>query len=89
MQQAQGGGYSARRQPPANEGDGQAGKGIGVEVVHPLERGLVMDGVPKCQTPFKRLKAILSVPKWQKQMAAIEAGSHCYELPDTDAFQVV
>lgn len=60
-----------------------------MEVVHPLERGLVMDGVLECQTPSKRLKAILSVPKWQKQMAEIEVGSHCYELPDTDALQDV
>lgn len=67
----------------------QAGGGTGVEVVHPLERGLVMDGVQECQTPSKRLKAILSVPKWQKQMAEIEAGSHSYELPDIDAFQVM
>lgn len=59
-----------------------------MEVVHPLETGLVMDGVQGCQTPSKRLKAILSVSKWQKQMTEIQAGSHCYGLPDTDAVQV-
>lgn len=48
-----------------------------------------MDGLQECQTPSKRLKAILPVPKWQKQMTEIEAGSHCYELPDTDAFQSI
>lgn len=47
-----------------------------------------MDVVQRCQTPSERLRAILSVPKWQKQMAEIELGSHCYELPHTDAFQV-
>lgn len=83
---------SVRRQDPADESGRQANRqagGTGVEVVHPLERGLVMDGVQECQTPSKRLKAILSVPKWQKQMTEIEVGSNCYELPDTNAFQVV
>lgn len=79
---------SVRRQDPADESE-QAGGGTGVEVVHPLERGLVMDGVQECQTPSMRLKAILSVPKWQKQMTEIEVGSNCYELPDSDSFQVV
>lgn len=52
-------------------------EGIGVEVVHPLEGGLMMDGVQECQTPSKRLRAILSVPKWLKQIADIEFRSHC------------
>lgn len=64
-----------------SEGTGEEGTSTG-------ERGLVMDGVEECQTCSERLRAILSVPKWQKQMAEIELGSHCYELPDSDAFQV-
>lgn len=38
---------SVRRQDPADESGRQANRqagGTGVEVVHPLERGLVMDG---------------------------------------------
>lgn len=82
---------SVQRQHPADESGRQANMQAGEQAwkwsIH--WRGLLMDGVQGCQTPSKRLKAILSVPKWQKQMTEIEAGSHCYELPDTDAFQVV
>lgn len=70
----------------ADERGGGDRRGSGASVG---ERGRVMDGLQECQTPSKRLKAILPVPKWQKQMTEIEAGSHCYELPDTDAFQSV
>jgi len=52
-------------------------------------KGLVMDGVQGCQACSKRLRTILSVPKWQKQMAEIELGSLCYGLPDADAFPVM
>lgn len=63
--------------------------GTGVEEVHPLEKGLMMDGLQGCQACSKRLRTILAVPNWQKQMAEVEFGSHCYELPDSDAFQDV
>ena len=60
-----------------------------VEAVHPLERAFVMDGVQDYQSPFKRLKALLSVPKWQKQMIQVEARPHYYAFPDTDASRVL
>lgn len=58
-----------------------------MEEVHPLEKALMMDG--GCQACSETLRTIFSVPKWQKQMAAMELLSHCYELQDTDGFQVV
>lgn len=76
---------STQLRKAADKRTDRRGGGTGMEAVHPLERGLVMDGVQECQTPSKRLRVILTVPKWQKQMAQIEVGSHCYELPDTVA----
>lgn len=48
-----------------------------------------MDGVKEHHTTSKRLRDIVSVAKWQEQMSEIEHGSHCYGLPDTDAFEAV
>lgn len=78
------GGGNPRDESGRRAGGNRRGSGASVG-----ERGRVMDGPQECQTPSKRLKAILPVPKWQKQMTEIEAGSHCYELPDTDAFQSI
>lgn len=52
--------------------DRQAVRGTDMEEVHPLESGLVMDGVQGCQSCFERLKAIISMPEWQKQMTERE-----------------
>lgn len=71
-------------EPASGWGARQTGGGGGWGSSSILWRGLVMNGVQECQAPSKRLRAILPVPKWQKQMAVIEVGPHCYELPDSD-----
>lgn len=67
----------------SNPRNAAADRQAGGEAVHPLERG-ARDGwgAAIARLPPQRLRAIPHVPKWQKQMAAMEVGPARYELPD-------